>query len=78
MREIYEKVYRNRRFTYTENGKEYTDRAVVIKFNYASTEYPKQKVFHSLPQGGFFVLFFPLEAYFLLSGSSNFLKYFIF
>ena len=41
MREIYEKVYRNRRFTYTENGKEYTDRAVVIKFNYAYKEYNK-------------------------------------
>lgn len=41
MREIYEKVYRNRRFTYTENGKEFTDHAVVIKFNYAYKEYNK-------------------------------------
>ena len=41
MREIYEKVYRNQRFTYSEGSKEYTDRAVVVKFNYAYKEYNK-------------------------------------
>jgi hypothetical protein len=40
-REIYEKVYRNQRFSYTEGVKEYTDRAVVVKFNYSYKDYNK-------------------------------------
>ena len=41
MREIYEKVYRNSKFTYVEGSKEYTDRAVMVKFNYAYKQYNK-------------------------------------
>jgi hypothetical protein len=40
-REIYEKVYRNQRFSFTSNGKEFTNRAVVVKFNYSYKEYNK-------------------------------------
>ena len=39
LREIYEKVYRNKKFSFTDGRKEYTKTAVVVKFNYAYKEY---------------------------------------
>lgn len=41
IREIYEKIYRNQKFSYTNNGKEFTDRAVVVKFSYSYKEFNK-------------------------------------
>jgi hypothetical protein len=41
MREIYEKVYRNQKFTYSVKGKQFTDRAVVVKFSYSFKEFNK-------------------------------------
>lgn len=39
LREIYEKVYRNKKFSFTDGRKEYTKTAIVVKFNYAYKEY---------------------------------------
>ena len=41
IREVYEKVYRNQKFSYTKNGKEFTDRVVVVKFSYSYKEFNK-------------------------------------
>lgn len=41
LREVYGKVYRNKKFSFTDGRKEYTKTAIVVKFSYAYKEYNK-------------------------------------
>lgn len=38
---MYEKVYRNKRFSFQANGKEYTSRVITVTFNYSVKEFNK-------------------------------------
>ena len=39
LRDIYKEVYRNKRFSFFNNGKEYTQRVINVTFNYSNKEY---------------------------------------
>lgn len=41
LREVYERVYRNMRFSFVVNGKEYTNRVITVTFNYSVKEFNK-------------------------------------
>lgn len=41
LREVYEKVYRNMRFSFMANGKEYTSRVITVTFNYSVKQFNK-------------------------------------
>jgi hypothetical protein len=39
LRDVYKKAYRNNRFSFTENGKEYTSEVINVTFKYSNKEY---------------------------------------
>lgn len=41
LREVYQQVYRNKRLTFVDNGKEYSEHVICVTFNYAIKEYNK-------------------------------------